>query len=299
LEPFKLPPNAETYIHEVKDRSFELIQLGIWKGIASLDVKTWFNNFTDITEKYFAACILDSFIYRSSDQTVALARDLFLKDLPTVLNKTGFNFKNYRELTDDLKSGTDPNLRLVSVITPHQSPTKSSHTILRLLRRKLGFKEAWMIAPSDIEMEIKNGIETFIFIDDFLGTGTQFHSMYKNNLSLKCKAVNLFYAPLVAHQEGIEFIEKECSGVNVVFAEFLNEHADVFSYAFEDSINSPDSARKFYNQLMNKNDFSLLEENKYGVGNLALTYAFEHSSPDNSLNIIWDNKNGWHPLSPK
>ena len=81
LKQFTLPQNAKTYVNNVKDRSFALITHNIWNGVKSIDLKRWFKNFEGDLEEYFAACILDALIFRSEDQLVAQARELFTKKI--------------------------------------------------------------------------------------------------------------------------------------------------------------------------------------------------------------------------
>jgi len=172
---FSLPENALTYINTVKDRCHDLIQYKIWNGIKSTDLKRWLNNFEDNLELYFAACILDALIYRSSDQTLSLASELFTRKLPSHLNKIGFNFNHHKSLVTLLRSTATKELRLVSVSNRTERPGKSSPVILRDYKRKLLFNDAWFIHPDEIKNEIAGGVNTFIFIDDFLGTGDQFN----------------------------------------------------------------------------------------------------------------------------
>lgn len=299
---FSLPENALTYINTVKDRCHDLIQYKIWNGIKSLDLKRWLNNFNGDLELYFAACILDALIYRSNDQTLSLASELFTKKLPNHLNMVGFSFNHYKCLVTLLKSSATNQLRLVSVSNRTERPGKSSPMILRDYKRKLSFKDTWFVHPDDVKKEVLAGVKTFIFIDDFLGTGSQFNSMYKNSgFQLLLKDCNSIYSPLVAHSKGIKFLREKHPELVIISAEFIDEKFDVFNYAFDDGVNNSNSARVFYNKLLSDNKFpALLEENQYGFGNLGLTYTFSHSCPDNCLNIIWDNNNGgWHPLIAK
>jgi hypothetical protein len=301
MSEFSLPPNAETYIVTVKDRCMDLIRLNIWNGIRQDDLNRWFGNFEGDLENYFAACILDALIFRSNDQVISLGNELFTKKLPACLNTMGHNFQNYKDLLDLLKSQTTNELRLVSVTLKNERPVKSSNLILREYRRKLGLNENWFIYPSEVLQEIRNGIKTFIFIDDFLGTGAQFEEMYNtdNGFGIPLSKLNSIYSPLVAHETGIDFLKEECGDVKIVSAEYLNKELDVFSFAFNDDVNNEKNAREYYDKLLDKYNFDLLDENKYGVGNLGLTFTFFHSAPDNCINIIWDNKNGWYPLIKK
>lgn len=300
MSEFSLPPNAETYIATVRDRCLDLIRLNIWNGIKQDDLNRWFGNFENELEYYFAACILDALIFRSNDQVISLGNELFTKKLPSCLNENGHSFSSYRDLLDLLKSQPTNELRLVSVTLKNERPVKSSNLILRDFRRKIGLNENWFIYPNEVPSEINNGVKTFIFIDDFLGTGSQFDGMYKENgFGLGLSKSNSIYCPLVAHQTGIDFLKKECKDVKIVSAEFLNDKLDVFSFAFNDGVNNEKKAKEFYDKLLDKYKFELLDENKYGFGNLSLAYTFYHAAPDNCLNIIWDNKNGWYPLIKK
>ncbi len=301
MKEFSLPKNAQTYINTVKDRCEDLIHHKIWGGIKILDLKRWFLNFDGELEQYFAACILDALIYRSDDQCTALANELFTKKLIKVLEGVGFKFESYKSLIELLKLNTTNELRLVSVSNKGERPDKSSSVILRSYRRKLGLNNNWFISPNEIDAAINMGITNFIFIDDFLGTGDQFNSMYSTyGFQLKLKDCNIFYAPLVAHSTGISNLKLANEMVTVVASEYLNEEFNVFNYAFEDGINGPECAKDFYNSFLNNKNFSdLPKENQYGFGNLGLAYAFSHSSPDNCLHIIWDDQNGWHPLIAK
>lgn len=303
MKEFTLPENSQTYVNTVKDRCQDLIQYKIWSGIKSLDLKRWFNNFNGDLEQYFAACILDALIYRSEDQLVALANELFTKKLYSSLESVGFQFEHYKSLIDLLKSSPTNQLRLVSVSTKNERPVKSSNMILRAYKRKLGLNENWFIHPNEVKIEKEsNGVNTFVFIDDFLGTGKQFQSMYKSyGFQLLLKKSNVLYAPLVAHSRGVGFLTDQNSNLVITASEYLNDNNDVFNNAFKDGINTPESAKSFYDELLTNNNFSdLLDENKYGFGNLGLAYTFAHSSPDNCLHIIWDNQNGgWHPLIAK
>lgn len=301
-ELFSLPENALTYINTVKDRCHDLIQYKIWYGVKSLDLKRWLNNFNGNLELYFASCILDALVYRSNDQTLSLASELFTKKLPAHLNKIGSKFDDYRSLVTLLRSPVTNELRLVSVANKNERPVKSSNVILRDYKRKLSFNDSWFIHPTEIQNEVSAGVKIFIFIDDFLGTGDQFHNMYKGyGLQMILSDCESIYSPLVAHTKGIKLLKEKHSEVTVISTEYLDEKFDVFNFGFDDGVNTSEGARIFYKKLLKDNKFSNLpEENQYGFGNLGLTYTFSHSCPDNCLNIIWDNNNGlWHPLIAK
>ena len=230
LAEFSLPNFAQTYINTVKDRSYDLITYKIWNGMSNIDLKRWFNNFEGELEQYFAACILDALVFRSEAQLVSQASELFTKKICNALMATGYEFQTYSDLSNLLKGPANQNLRLVSVSNQSERPVKSSNLILRIYKRKLRFNENWFITPEEVELESSNGISTFIFIDDFMGTGKQFHSMYKNRgFALKLKNCTCIYAPLVSHEAGLKLLKDEFPEIIITSSESLNEEDDVFN----------------------------------------------------------------------
>lgn len=303
MSKFSLPPNGEMFIHTVKDRCIDLIKHDIWSGITQIEFNTWMKNFRTKNEKYFAACILDSLIYRCEKQEVALAMEIFTKKLPQYLNELSHTLFDYSDLLNILKNqvSEEHKIRLVTVANPQDRPGKSNDTVFRMYRRKLDFNDSWFIKPNEVEREIQNGITTFIFIDDFLGTGNQFGSMWNiEGFSLKLKDSNVMYCPLVAHVEGVNKLNNLNSDLKIIAGENLNEDCDVFKFAFIDGVNTTDGAKEFYKNMLEKYNFkNLLEENTFGYGNLGLAYTFSHASPDNCLQIIWEPQEGWEPLIKK
>jgi len=297
---FTTPSTWEEFTNTIIDRSNDLIEYGVWVGISKITLQTWMNNFKTSKEKYFAACILDSLIFRSEEQVIALAVEIFTKKLTQFLNSNGYDLKDFHSLLDILSKGSirDLNIRFLAVSSKMDRPGKSSETIFRFIRRKLKVKSIWFIKPEEIDSEIKNGTNTFIFIDDFLGTGNQFESMWRElGFGIKLGNSISVYCPLTAHVEGIRQVESKCENVKVVPGELLNQNNNVFNYAFDDKVNTTESAKKFYLGLLEKYGFPApLDENRFGFGNLGLAYTFNHASPDNTLNIIWEETDNWKPL---
>ncbi|WP_421809898.1 phosphoribosyltransferase-like protein [Flagellimonas sp.] len=298
---FSIPDNAEIYIHTVRDRCMDLVRFHIWDGLGQIDIKTWLKNFNGIEERYFAACILDYMNFRSEKQTQALAHQIFTRPLLNLLKEKGMDLKGHRDLIELMRSRGNPKIRLVKVGSRHDRPSKSSDIILRLFRRGyLGFNDNLFISPEEVDREKASGIECFIFVDDFLGTGDQFMGMVKEyGLQLVFNNVIAVYAPLVAHEKGVAKLTSECTNLDIVCGEYLNDDSSIFNTAFKDNLNSAAIAQSFYKDLLVKYGFNFSDDNLFGYGNLALVYGFSHAVPDSSLQIIWDDQNNWTPLIKK
>lgn len=300
VDVFRLPKDGSIYADAVFSRCRNLISYGIWSGLSRSRLDKWIANFLTPEERYFAARVLDSLIYRSDDQTVALLRQLLdrvipdharLHALPQCLKKVG----------TQLRSVTfDPRVRIVPVIPPGSPPTKSGPVIARHLKRTLRVNERWVLYPADLAAHISN-VDAVIFLDDFLGTGDQFSSFLSStglldNMAGKCAV----YGCLAGHQRGIDSLSSAFPTLNVAAVEVLDEKHAIFhpdAEMFPDGENSPEVARDFYYNLLKKRQIHLSGPDRRGYGHMEIAYAFEHAVPDNSLPILWwRHSELWQPL---
>jgi hypothetical protein len=301
---FQIPRDGVTYIQEISARCRSLIDRDIWRDLDLARLRRWFANFRTSEEKYFAACVLDALIYRSRDQTLALIRQLLQRTLPDLVRldppgiATPLDWCAALAMPGHL--GDDPGVRLVAAVSQSDPPTKSAHYVGRLLKRHFGVSEKWIIKAWDINEHFARGIRTFVFIDDFLGTGDQFEAFYRSEKISSYSGIYAAYVPLVAHTTGISYLKKLLPSVRIRSVELLTESNAFFhstSKSFEDGVNSPESARTFYHDLLQDRNIALSGTDRGGFGGLKLTYAFEHAAPDNCLPILWwRHSSQWTPL---
>lgn len=289
-----LPKEWKTYSHSIRDRCRDLIEFRIWNGLDIHQLDNWRKNFKSDEEKYMSACILDSLIYRSNSQTFSLINQLLYKNLNNLFRLLGRkDLQNFPHCLTEKK--TDPLVRLVPAITSNHPPTKSSNEILRFIKRHFHVCEKWIVNPWKIEDELKKHVKAFIFIDDFLGTGSQFEEVvYDSNIVDVIKNNLIVYAPLVAHEDGLENLQAIFPNLKVTFTEKLNRSAHLFfDNYFPDEV---DEAKKFYLDMLSNRGIDLLGDEHFGFGNLELTFAFEHAAPDNSLHALHKRTENWVPL---
>lgn len=300
---FRVPMDGETYISNVRERSFSLISSGIWAGMTQPQLRAWLNNFTGERESYFAACILDALIYRSSQQTVALMDHMLQRALPNLAQACGIMQEQALGWREPLSKGRrrdDPGIRLVPVIRPDDPPTKSGPVIARMYKRDIGLSERWFIWPNQIEDAVAAGIDSFLFVDDFLGTGTQFlRFIHQHNLDVLLKDRTAIYAPLVAHQQGLTALAKSVPWLRVCCVERLSNSYCLLSsgsQTFNDGANVPATARAFYFDMLRNREMRFSRTYAAGFGRLSLAYVFEHATPNNCLPLLWSSSRGWQPL---
>lgn len=253
-------------------------------------------NFGSLDERYLGACILDSLIYRSQEQTRAMMVQLFQRNLPDLSRTKSIGLSgDWREAC---ASSSDPGVRIVPVIRDIDPPTESGPLVARLLKRELGLNDKWMIWPWQIGQAIARGILCFLLIDDFLGTGYQFCKFAKRTIISNDwwrKAV-FIYAPLVVFQRGEEKISRRLPFLHLACAERLDESHSLFSKesrAFADGQNDHDGAKAFYLSLLERRG---IRRWRLGYGKLGLTFSFHHATPNGSLPVLWADWCGLKPL---
>lgn len=301
---FSLPADALIYTDEVITRCMDFLYCGIWSGLHPARLRKWWNNFKTHEEKYFSACVLDSLIYRSEQQTVSLLRQLMQRTLPdlTRLDPTPLGvIEDWQSILKVDPRDEDPGIRLVAAVQRTDPPTKSAFVISRLLKRHLGVNENWLISPWAVAESLRAGIRVFVFIDDFLGTGQQFIDIAAaERLPTSIQAAYAVYAPLAGHVKGITNLTTVLPELRVQPVETLDDACSLFapdSQAFDDGVNTPHGAEEFYYTLLDSRGFKLIGQERKGYGGLGLAYVFSHAVPDNSLPILWYAKlPGWEPL---
>jgi hypothetical protein len=292
--PFQVPDDGHTYISKIIERCEDLISHGVWEGITQIRLNKWLSNFDTDEEKYFAACLLDFLIYRSETQTLAMIEQLFTRVLPDLHVKYPMPIVPIDDWISHLNRVTlsfDPGVRFVAVVKHGDHPGKSGDIIARDFKRHFNINQKLLIDATQVVECHKTGVNCFIFIDDFLGTGDQFtqvlqHQGIRNILP----AIYAAYTPLTAHIKGIQKIESELPSVHVSPVETLSKAYSVFNnacYCFVDGVNDADSAKKFYCELLKRKGIDQKGANRLGYGGLELAYVFNHAAPDNCLPLFW------------
>ncbi|MCA9216997.1 MAG: hypothetical protein KDB27_28205 [Planctomycetales bacterium] len=297
---FNVPADGSIYAETIFERCRDLIGYQIWSGLQRSRLDAWVANFQTAEERYFAARVLDALIYRSDDQTIALLRHLLCRVVPDYARIGGLP-ASLRQVYYSLRDPKiDPRVRVVPVIPPGAPPTKSGPLIARHLKRALKISERWIIHPERVAHEVSS-IDAVIFVDDFLGTGHQFGQFLADTgLSTYLTSSCFLYACLAGHKHGIDTLRRAFPDLHVATVENLDDSHAVFhaeSGSFPDGVNSIETAKDFYYDLLDDRGITIVGQDRRGYGHLEIAYAFEHAVPDNSLPILWwDQSDSWNPL---
>jgi hypothetical protein len=291
---FKVPADGLTYTSKIIERCEDLICHNVWEGLHTIRLNKWLANFDTDEEKYFAACLLDFLIYRSEPQTIALIEQLLHRVLPDLNVKFPMPIAPIDDWISILNRNTpnyEPGLRFVAVVKHGDPPGKSGDIIARDFKRKFNINQKLLIDATQVLECYRTGVNCFIFIDDFLGTGDQFKEVvYTQGIQNILPQIYAAYTPLTAHATGIEAIEMEFPHVHVSAVEILTNAYSVFNddcFCFVDGENDVASAKQFYYELLKKKGIDELGASRLGYGGLELAYVFSHAAPDNCLPLFW------------
>lgn len=151
-----------------------------------------------------------------------------------------------------------------------------------------------------------------ILLDDFIGTGESVVSYINESLLFFLKKnnitqVKLYILSVIIQEEGIEHIKEQSLIQNIKF------YGEVRRKAFS----SKDSVFGYRPRMLVIREFcyryglglykhsSFVKkkriETEYPLGykNSQSLTVFAHTTPNNTLPIIWSSKNGWHPIFPR
>lgn len=298
---FTVPNGAVDYSDRVFARTNQLIAAGLW-DIPYQRLLGWHDGFRGREQLYFAACLLDSLIYRTPGQFSASLASLFRGGVAHACSShivIEHDLSLVPLLQDRWK---DPLIRLVPVISDFDPPSKSGPLVMRRLKKEIGIADKWMIWPWKIREAVDQGVKLIILVDDMMGSGSQIEEFcIKEKIQESAGSAKVIYAPTVAHQAGIKHMNTIWPALEIVTSELLTEEHNFFCQENWNKLSqgkiAASNAQDFYaNSILPQIGFRKGSVPALGYGELALCFGFSHSTPNNTLPIFWYETNTWPSL---
>lgn len=289
--------DSNLFISQVHNRAHHFIQSGIWQSVEKARLTNWIRQFEQYDAELLGAVLLDNLILKSKPQFKAM-----LSTLMTCADLcVGLEYD--RELVDILSRTKDPRVRLAPAISLQQPPTKSGFYVLRLLQRMYRIKDDWLIWPQRFA-EIPNCVRTLIVVDDFLGSGDQFSEFVGlsnlTELHTSRPSLRVVYLVAAAHQSGIDVLRRDFPFVEIICGDVLTDDFHLFdgtklNTRYRAKVSA--QLRETYLELLTKAGIpSTGKIHPFGYGQQGICYAFEHSTPNNTLPIYWYETANWTTL---
>ncbi|HXT02255.1 MAG TPA: hypothetical protein VN915_16395 [Elusimicrobiota bacterium] len=302
-----LPAALTDVILDSKIRFFS--DIGLWPRVAILDHRSWLENFKGPDEKKMAQHLLNAFLFFSEELTKQIATSAVHSvscDIVISRDDPARARTEWKDFLDQV---------LIIAVGDKPNAADSGNLFARYIRDRYQISEDRVLtAKQALEQLVSKGPMPAIFVDDFVGSGEQFTSMWKKirvtsawetyeSFSNKNLDWTPFYCPAIATEFGASIIASDCPRVKLRAGNTLSAQYNALD---PDSILWPDELRpkaidfiKSVSTRAGIPDSPGDVDDWRGFSNLGLAIAFAHGIPDGTLPIFRWNKNGWRPLIKK
>lgn len=302
---FEIPEYYEGFSRDVKIKFRSLVLNRIIDSIDLSNFDAWWINFTTDEERYFAAQLLSAAIIRTQQMHKSSYRQIVEVILPDLLRKVdAWQFRCLEDFESSLSNRTLPaSVRFMPVdgAKIDKRPGNSGDTVIRSFGLSAGTHDDYLLRADEND-SWTNLPRLLVFIDDLLGTGTQF-SNFANAYRIEQipDQTLCVYVPLLATTQGMQSITEKFPRVEIRPVEILTRSAGFFSGLDEqpevwarDRKNTVEEVKRFYRDMMTKREIG--PESHY---TLELSVLLNERSPNNSLKAYWTTQGRWHPLLPR
>jgi hypothetical protein len=292
---------SDQYIEVVRAKCDALTRSGLWLPSPKLRPDAWLNNFHG-QDKIVAAVLLDHFVFFSSSAVDRMLLSAYRALTDGVSRRLGAQaaHKIFAEAVFTSIEGEDPNV------------TDSGNLFCRKLRQTLSLDDQRFAPPIEAVEAALNG-RTVIFLDDMLGSGTQFlrtwnrgyrkAAPYSFNDIAVTSGIRAYYLTLIATRKGYERLSTDVPDVVVAATHIIDDSDSVRGIPKTGVLPEISDLAEAVDQLITAVGLRLPPYlntpalRKLGHDELGLLIAFDHSTPDSTLPIFWgEGDENWTPL---
>lgn len=294
------------------------VEVGVWPKRPTFDPYGWIKNFTKKEEKY-AKRLLDCFTFYSDEMVRHLFRSNFSQLSKLVVTSQDDALaarKEWKQFTD--------NVFIVNVTGEDPNPTDSGFIFSRYARDLLDIPQERILSPRDALNKIvqkANQPMSFLFVDDFVGSGNQFKETwirkYPINSTSSCLSFSnlddnlkenkrFFYIPIICTTMGKHTINQYCSDVILLPSHYytdLHNALNPKSFFWREDEEMQEEGPKFIERVSKRigiPDNNGNVDDWRGFCGLGLALAFSHGWPDATLPLFYfDGNPSWYPLLSK
>ncbi|MBT0384038.1 phosphoribosyltransferase-like protein [Morganella morganii] len=295
----KIDDQGKEIIDKIIEQSRFLIEIKYWDNLTISKLNDWLKNFDTLEERYLSVMLLHRLIYRSRDAYSSMGKEIFHTKIPQILEDKGiYTIQTISEWLHDINSpkiSRSLPFRFSSISNVDCRPVKSGAVIYNLLEdeffdRQLGWH-------CDKYESLPDRIKAIILFDDIIGTGEQFENFYLER-GLDKSELTIIYIPFAAVSNIYKNLELKYSNLIISPVEVIMENHSFFSsenrFLNKKECFTSEDFKELYLDFCRKK--SIKVEDKLGKGELALTYVFNNSTPNNNLAILWHRDDGWNTL---
>lgn len=298
---FYVPAMHVDLYSEVESRFRLLLTKNVVTGITEMQFDKWLSNFVTDEDQYLAARLLENLTFRSEAMVGSAISHILQCILPCELRRLGLSLSSVDDFVNSISRGdASYPVRFIEINDPKGlQPGKSGSVIMRELHRLGGVSNRLMCLPQNLA-SLPPSVQCLVFIDDMLGTGTQFASFAATYKLQELAAYRkLLYCPLAAYKAGLQTLAGKCPWLKIVPVEVFDEQHCFFRgekirkniWAI-DHQNEIADVRQHMKSLCDRAGISP----KAGAYMLDLLIGFHHATPNNTLQIMYADSPTWHNL---
>lgn len=294
---------SDQYISVVLSKCETLKQSGLWSGETKVRPRAWLSNF-DSADQPIAAVLLDHFVYYSNAAVDRMLLSGFrgLRDRIYQVHGVPAGDRLLDNAIFTSVEGEDPNV------------TDSGKLFCRKLRQLVGLPDARFLEPVEALAQADAG-RLVVFLDDFVGSGDQMAQTWRRSYrashpvsfadASSSGAISAAYLTLVASRTGVSRLAADANGLAVLHTHELGNNDGVAALP-RNSLrpDGPDIAASiaallssYATRLRLPPYIAASAAPTLGWGGAGYLLAFEHSTPDASVPLLWAEGTGsWTPL---
>ncbi|MDY0081170.1 MAG: hypothetical protein RBR95_11325 [Ignavibacteriaceae bacterium] len=289
----------------------EAICIKLKYSVTNIDVLNWLENFKQ--EDWDKALTVLSKLEYFTINEIVRAYELGLNDILKISDEIDKRFM-ISEIVNCLQSRRFISLRKSEssiILHPIEELGKSGTTMIYFVKQT----QVYQNNESKIKIfgnldKLKSVIKDnchFILVDDFLGTGETVVDYYKNEIRpeitrRKVKNFNLYILTIIYTEKAKELLAEfpEIKIIGSFRKPIFCQTGSVFGYRPR-MIEMRHFCYEYGKDLFSKQDYKKKKIISFplGYGNTQSLVAFAHTTPNNTLPIIWSSKKKWHPIFPR
>lgn len=296
----------------VRDKFNLYVEKKWWNGIEERNIVCWYKNFGGNSK--IADTILDSVIFYNDDQLKAYTRALVSK----LYEKVYIDAKeesSYGKIEDiDLFKRWNRFVEKTAFMPAAKDtdPSSSAYKVLPYWRSLIPGKDKHITTYPHIENQYKDGVNRFVLLDDFSGTGKQMTDLLKEeilfwgkrveigNLPNEIEDISIIIAVYVIHEEAIRKIKDRYPWIEILYIDlidnkynFLSESAYMYERMTKKDANKIISEIRSYTEEIFSTSPDMNRLREYVLN---IPIVFQHGCPNNALLLLHATTNKWNQL---
>ena len=296
--------------YDVLERKIKILHNTAWRDKWAWDsdqLTKWLSNFKDKEERLNAMFLLSKFMYFDNETIrelmVRVYKDLYKRPIVYTIRERNSGTLD-SSIIESQFNDEQAKTRFLSL----GNPSESSAHLLYFFRQENYLKRDLFISPHELFSHSENGdelsatlmvdgINRIVILDDFCGSGnqaTKFHNSIVRFIKSAAPHIIISYYALFAMEEGLKKVQElSFDQAEAVFV--LDESYKCFSESSRFFIGEDKHLRDDCKGMCEKYG-GMLGPYPFGYKDSQMLLGFHHNTPNNTLPIFWQEKNGWHPM---